>query len=417
MVFADADGQIYDDPDVEMAVGSGFEVQPVDARHLIPLPPGSDLLVLPQRTPVGFPRRGRGGRRPRIFRDRQAVAAFVAPAYTRLYGPAYESRPDAVLLPLYAYTAVGWRDGRFWVPALRVDPDPRQDPEGFDPAEIEARVAARRKAKPSNRLVDHLGDCALVRLCPAARNYFLDRWEAPLPSSPTCNARCLGCISEQPDDRTQTFGRIAFRPTAEEIAGVAVPHIATAPRPVVSFGQGCEGEPLVVADLLRESVRAIRSRTADGVINLNTNGSRPQALDEICAAGLDSVRISLPAVVKRLYDAYTEPRGFTHADVLSSVRSAHARGVHVSLNYFVFPGVSDREVETDALLDLCRSGCVDMVQLRNLNIDPELYLRRLGPLDSLGPDRGVRWLIRRLQEEAPRVRLGYFNPFDLRRAQ
>lgn len=414
MVFADGEGQILDDPDVDMAARSGFEVQRVDPEQLVPLPPGSDLLVLPDRAPLGWGRRGPMRGRPQTFRDRQAVAAFLAPAYTRFQGPAYETRPEAVLLPLYAYTAVGWRDGRFWVPAQRVDADQRQDPEGFDPSEIARRTHARLRRHPSNRLIEHLGDCALVRVCPAARNYFLDRWEAPLPSSPTCNARCVGCISEQPDGRTQTFGRIAFRPTAEEIAGVAVPHIEIAPRPVVSFGQGCEGEPLLVSDLLRDAIRTIRLHTSAGVINLNTNGSRPAAIDELCAAGLDSVRISLPAALGPIYDAYTQPRGFTHGDVLASVRAAHDRGAHVSLNYFVFPGVSDRQAEADALLQLCTSGQVDMVQLRNLNIDPDLYLRTLGGLQAFGPTLGVQRLIQRLREEAPRVRLGYFNPFDLR---
>ncbi len=414
MVYSDESGAIFDDPGVEMAGSSAGQVQRVDPAALVPLPEGSDLLAVPGHFPLGYDLRNR---RLRAFRERRAVAAFLAPAHTRHLNPAMGRGPDAGLLPLYAYTAVGWKDGRFWVPAERVDPDPRQDPAGFDLAALPKRIDARLlAASGSRRYLEHLRDCALERQCPAARNFFLGRWEAPLPTSPRCNARCVGCISEQPEGRTQTFGRIAFQPSVAELLDVALPHIEHAPRPVVSFGQGCEGEPLLAADVIEESVRALRQRTSGGVVNLNTNGSRPARVERIAAAGLDAIRISLPAVTPRIYDAYTLPAGFRQDDVLESLRVAHAAGVHTSLNYFVFPGVSDRAAEEDALLALCATGLVDMIQLRNLNIDPQLYLEALGPLDDLGPARGVGHLIGRLRREAPQVRLGYFNPYDLRLA-
>ncbi len=410
MVYANERGEIFDDPDTRMAGAEGDLFVEVDPAHLIPLPPGSDLLVLPGRHPVGF-HRGLN-----VFQDRVAVAAFLAPAYTRYLGPAFTRDEDAPLLPLYAYTAVGWKDGRFWVPAVRVDQDVRQDPEGFDPDELLRRVQERLAGPDGdNRLVQHLADCALERQCPAAKNYFLGRWEAPLPTSPRCNARCIGCISAQPGDRTQTFGRIPFEPTPEEIAGVAVPHLEHAPSPVVSFGQGCEGEPLVVAPLLEEAIRVIRSRTSKGVVNLNTNGSRPDWVARLCHAGLQAIRVSLPAALPEIYDIYTKPSGFTYQDVVRSLEVAHDAGVFTSINYFVFPGVSDREAEVDALLELCRRGVVDLIQLRNLNIDPDLYLSELGDVDRFGEPIGVPALISRLSEEVPWVRHGYFNPHDLTR--
>ncbi|MBM4320551.1 MAG: radical SAM protein [Deltaproteobacteria bacterium] len=411
LVHAGPDGRIYDDPAVEMAGMNGRDVVPIDPDELIPLPEGSDLLTLPDRQPIGFPRHGRG-RGPRTFGDRQAVAAFLAPAYTRFLNPAMAAAPGASLLPLYAYTAVGWQDGRFWIPATRVDPDPRQDPERFDLAELPRRVAAALRSAPrDNRLIVHLGDCALVRRCPAARNYFLQRWEAPLPTSPACNARCLGCISEQPGGRTQTFGRIAFRPEPRELVEVAVPHLERAPRPVVSFGQGCEGEPLLVADLLEQAIRLFRQRTGRGVINLNTNGSRPAEVARLCAAGLEAIRVSLPAVLPQLFAAYTQPAGFGRAEVLDSLRAAREGGARTSINYFVFPGVSDRQAEAEALFDLCASGLVDLIQLRNLNVDPDLYLDALGPLDAFGCASGVSRLIGQLRARFPRLKLGYFNPW------
>ena len=68
----------------------------------------------------------------------------------------------------------------------------------MDMSIVRKRVKAFRKIFPDNRLVRHLESCALVYGCPAGKNFFLSRYEAPLPTSPTCNSRCIGCISLQP---------------------------------------------------------------------------------------------------------------------------------------------------------------------------------------------------------------------------
>jgi hypothetical protein len=57
-----------------------------------------------------------------------AVAAFLAPAWTMFLHPAYRTLADAPPLPLFAYSAVGFADGKFWATGVRVDEDVRQDP-------------------------------------------------------------------------------------------------------------------------------------------------------------------------------------------------------------------------------------------------------------------------------------------------
>ena len=64
----------------------------------------------------------------------------------------------------------------------------------------------------------------------------------------------------------------AFLPKPEEIAGIALFHIAHVKDPIVSFGQGCEGEPLLAGDVIEKAIRIIRRETARGTINMNTNG-------------------------------------------------------------------------------------------------------------------------------------------------
>ena len=299
LVYANSQGEITDFPELEMAGRSGSHYLLPELQDLIPLPEGSELFVLPGRKPVGFES---DSDEPSLLAENpdapaegiQAVAAFMSPAHTAIHTAAFAKNDDAVTLPLFAYTAVGWLDGRFWVSGFRSDDDLRQEPEGFDPDKIRTCTQKRLQTLPQNRLVQHLGTCSLTYSCPAAKNYFLDRHEAPLPTSPECNARCLGCISLQPSGCCpSTQDRIRFVPTANEIAEVAIPHLQRVANGVVSFGQGCEGEPLLQADTIEKAIRLIRKETSNGTVNLNSNASLPEAVERLARAGLDSIRVSL----------------------------------------------------------------------------------------------------------------------------
>ena len=86
---------------------------------------------------------------------------------------------------------------------------------------------------------------------------------------------------------------------------------------------------------------------------------------------------------------------------------AKESGLYTTLNYLVFPGVTDREEELDAFLGLIRETHADMVQMRNLSIDPELYLRTVPP--ARGKCVGIRAVCRAIRREFPQVEIGYFN--------
>ena len=84
-------------------------------------------------------------------------------------------------------------------------------------------------------------------------------------------------------------------------------------------------------------------------------------------------------------------------------------GGFVSINYFVLPGFTDDQAEWDTLRRLIDATELDLIQLRNMNIDPLWYLNRLG-FQPDGKQIGVRKMIESLKREFPQVRLGYFNP-------
>ena len=407
LVYADDSGQIYDHPRLLMAADTGAGPAPVAASDVVPVPRGSDLFTLPGRQPVGFD--PDTGERVVLEGPFHAVSVFLAPAWVRLSHPVFHTNPGAPTLPLYAYSAMGFSGDKFWTSAVRVDPEPRQDPWRFDLDDIGARVNARREQSPDNRLIAQLDRCALEYGCRAAQNYFLGRFEAPLPTSEGCNAACIGCISLDPEGTDAAHERIVKHPDAVEIAEVALEHIDRVEHAVVSFGQGCEGEPLLRAEVLEQAVRQIRAATDRGTIHLNSNASVPAAVERLCQAGLQSMRISMNAATEDIYNRYYRPRNYTFESVRESGRVVTRHGGFVSLNLLVFPGVSDREPELSHLEELIEDVGVRMIQMRNLNMDPELYRAVLGTAHH-GPGIGLVAMMERLSARFPLLRYGYFNP-------
>jgi pyruvate-formate lyase-activating enzyme len=380
------------------------------------LPENSALMFLPKRIPVGWDavKKRFTPVASHLGKPVTAVAAFAAPAHTQLYTAAYKTQSGAPVLPLFAYSPVGWMNGRFWTTAVRVDGDVRHDPDQFDRKRV--LLSARRMIKryPGNRLVRHLVEnCVKRYACPNAFNFVLERWECPVPVSASCSARCIGCISRQPRGAVRSSqDRISFLPNAEEIVEMALPHLEKAERAMISFGQGCEGEPLTQWALIEKSIRLIRGRTRRGTVHLNTHAGHPAALERLLDAGLDSIRVSMNSAREGLYTRYFRPRGYGFKDVLQSLKAARRHGAYVSLNYFIFPGLTDHPGEMEALFRLLDRYEIDCIQARNLNIDPEQYVRGLG-LDvkkNRGHSAGILEWMSRVKKKAPKIRIGYFNP-------
>lgn len=423
LVMADERGNIYDHPDLLMVCRRGGQWGLPRPDELMPLPEESELFLLPGRRAVGLdPESGETE-----CLEELAVAAFAAPAHTLSAHPAFKSDAHAPLLPLFAYGAVGFARGRFYVCARKVDADPRQQFRNIPRGRIEKCVRDLLRDHPGNRLIRHILDnCVLRYDCPAARNFALGRFEAPLPTSRACNARCVGCISAQEKDSPVAVTpqcRLAFTPEAAEIVEVMQLHERReTTSPIYSFGQGCEGDPLTNADLLVESVRLFRAGGGRGTVNCNTNASRPEAVARLAEAGLTSLRVSCNSAREALYQRYYRPVGYTFADVRASIREARARGIFVSLNLLFFPGVTDTEEELAALARLIGENGVSMVQWRNLNIDPEWYFKLIssgqgGESCALSPSMGLAVFMKRLRKLCPWLRYGYFNPYLGERAE
>ncbi len=416
-VVANMAGEIFD-LDGYAAVGMAGEALTVLTNHkTIDMPYGSELMLLKDRSPVLF--NLDTAQFEVLERNPYApdeplypVAAFNSPGYVNAYMAAYVETASAENLPLFSYGAAGWYGNGFRSAVIQVDKERRQDLRLMPPEKVRAGIDKMRKIMPRNRLRAHLEKCALVYGCPAAKNFFIGRFEAPLPTSKACNAKCLGCISlQEADTRIKNpQDRIGFTPKPDEIAEVALTHIKKVNNSVVSFGQGCEGDPLLAAHVIGPAVEIIRRDTDQGTININTNGSKPDTLRKLFNSGMDSVRISMNSTRKSAYNAYFRPGGYTFEDVAASIDVALSMEKIVSLNYLNCPGVTDTPEEVESLLLFLEKHPVHMIQWRNLNFDPLRYCQDMNKAAPMGESIGMKSLLRLVRKEFPELKYGYFNP-------
>ncbi|NMO97922.1 radical SAM protein [Paenibacillus lemnae] len=415
LVYADEQGNVYDHDELFGLARSGDMYVEILEDELIPLPEGATLVGLPNTRAIGMD--SNTGEMKALPSGQTAVGALLPQGYTRLCIPGYVKSDKEYKLPLFGYSAVVWKDGAFYTAARLSDDPEKWNPLNCDVSELELGVKKLTEKYPENRLYQHLSNCALGYECLTASNTFLNRWEGAVPVSYSCNAGCFGCISEQPDDSgfvaPQT--RMDFRPRSDELVQIMLEHLKT-PESIISFGQGCEGEPSTQAKIIIEAMREVRSITEQGYININTNAGLTDHIRGIVDAGLDLMRVSTISALDDHYNAYYKPRGYNLANVEKSLKYATDQGVYTSINYLIFPGVTDREEEVEAMVEFARRTGLRLIQLRNLNIDPESYLGLIPP--ARGEVLGMKQTIEIFQEELPDVVIGSFThvpPEGLRR--
>lgn len=405
-LFADDNNQVFDHPEFTSLARMADQIVEVDDAEWIPLPKGATLVSMPNTRAIGVDADGNMG----IVPDGgMAVGALLPQGYTRLMVPAYMKKNKDEPFPLFGYTAAGWTEEFGFVVAAECTDDPdRWSPTNCDPDELEEQVSVFRKEFPDNRLFDHLAHCALDYECLTASNTFLNRWEGSVPVSFACNAGCFGCISEQPEDSgfSSPQTRMNFKPTVDELTQVMLKHLKNEDS-IVSFGQGCEGEPSTQAPSIIEAIKRVRETTDIGFININTNAGLTDHIKGIVDAGLDMMRISTISALDDHYNAYYRPRGYTLANVEKSAKYAVDNGVYTSINYLIFPGVTDREEEMEAMIEFCRRTGLHYIQMRNLNIDPEAYLNLIPP--ARGEVYGMKQMLEIFRSELPNVLIRSFS--------
>ena len=133
ILYSDGKGNIFEDQTLYATGRSGWDALPVPEDEWILLPDGGSLYELPGRRGIGI---DVATGAMRLCEKGWAVAAFIPPAHTGFYLAAYETAADAPTLPLFCYTAAGWHNNQFYVPAIRIEQDIRQECAGYNQHEV-----------------------------------------------------------------------------------------------------------------------------------------------------------------------------------------------------------------------------------------------------------------------------------------
>ncbi|ELR15259.1 radical SAM domain containing protein [Acanthamoeba castellanii str. Neff] len=459
LLYANEMGDMIDFPGLELVGAVAGEVTPhrLDRGDCISAPEGS------QRAPVGYQRDDQEAevlsadpktdRANMTKRDRtwppEAVAVSLPAPYIATHYSSFNSLPGGQTLPLFFYTPVGWwkKGSDFLVPAMRIDDDPRQDLEHFEDEEIiDKKIQEKLEKFPDNRFVQHLGTCVANYSCLSAINFFMGRWEAHAGADIAAGQYDVPGLSLPAEGPERPLG------TLQAIVEVAVEHLAKAPHAIIAFGQSCEGEPLLQADLLCEVIAKIRQRTRRGTIHVNTNGTVTEAVARLRESGLDSLRVDVNSVRREYFNRYTrlnyEPvverlrqaarermerakRGEPEPDpegeeaqslepddsfdkAKESLKVMKDRGGFTSIRYMILPGLNDERKEVDELCRFIEETRIDMIQWRNIALDPEYYLTSIKyepPASVVYAEKlGVKQLMETIRDKYPHVKHGYYNP-------
>jgi pyruvate-formate lyase-activating enzyme len=409
-LYTNESGEVLEHPQMTMLGRSGSEWVIPEQKEMMPLPRGASLVKIAHHIPVGLDSEDKLG----YFeldpadepRKANAVAALLPQGFTRTLLPACVSTTSQAGLPLLGYAAVGLKDDQVWVAATQTDEHRKWHPRYYNTDGLLSRIRRMLSKYPENRIYRQLVQCSLKYSCFTAQNIFYQRWEGGIPTMRACNAACIGCISENHGEIASPQERIEFTPSSQEISQVASEHLEKAREGIISFGQGCEGEPSLNAVTLADAIRTVRQQTDRGTVNINTNAGYFEGIRTMCDAGLDAMRVTLFSGNEEHYNIYHRPRQYRLADVENSIRYARDRGVKVSINLLTFPGFTDRNDEVESLLSFLERNPVDMIQLRNLNIDPDLLLEHF---DTRSEVIGIPGLINLLREELPEVKLGSYT--------
>ncbi len=399
-VFANRRGEIISSK--YSPTGKSWRVTvPLKESEVIPLPPASYLWYLPNHLASFLDKDKILRETPNEF----AVAAILPPNYLRLLLPGYLTFKNTSI-PLYGYTAVGWKNNKFFAAAKKIDSSPLWLYSRYEDRDKLKKCQEKKiKQFPKNRILKHLINCSLNLKCWTAANIFLEKGEGGIPTTYLCNADCVGCISLQ-EKKNFSLGRIGFVPEIAEIVEIAVSHLKKSKDNIVSFGQGCEGEPTLNFDTLEKSICEIRKKTDLGTIHINTNGSIPEAIKKLGNSGLNSIRVSLNSADASNYQKYFRGK-YSFTEVKKTLLTAKESGISVFLNLLTFPGFTDREDEMEKLFKLISEVSPDMLQLRNLNIDPEVYIKLYGEKNK--KSIGMLNFLEEIKKHFPKCKIGSFN--------
>ena len=285
LLFADPSGRCYEHPRLLATVRSGRRGCSLPPEPGVPLPEGGRLCTCPAAGRWGWTRRPASWcscPRSQVGRRRFVPDAVGALAPARLDAdlpPRRGAQADGAGASAVGVHRGGWvgrgRPGRLGAA--------HRPAHALGPGALLHAGARRRGCEARARRTRRTGCCGSSRparwsiAASPRRTSSTAGTRGRIPVSTMCNAALRGLHLRPARGRARRRRTSGWTtdPRAEEMARVArgPPAARAGPRAMVSFGQGCEGEPLTRWRVIAEAIRLHpRAQTAGARCNINTNG-------------------------------------------------------------------------------------------------------------------------------------------------
>ncbi len=146
------------------------------------------------------------------------------------------------------------------------------------------------------------------------------------------------------------------------------------------------GEPLLRADIVEIVEGSVGLNLED--VSLTTNGTLLAAYSrQLAGAGLRRINVSLPSVRPAVYASLT---GGDLGIVMDGLRGARDAGIRIKINSVIMKGVNEGEIYDLISLAASLGGELQLIELENLNLDPEFFKKHYQDLGAIENDLASR---------------------------
>lgn len=368
LLFADDKGVIYDHPTLKLTVRSGnFETVPYELE-MNTVPSKTKLHFLEGTLPMAYDPEKAG---MEIFKAGHAVYIEPPEGYLRLYLPAYKKRKE-FMLENKAYTPIGWMGESFVSPIINVDKIPDKGSESIG----NKFHGFLKSFKKKNVFVKYLIENSDL--------YHTKNEEIRLP---------VNAESMQGDSRE-------FSEILSHYTGIAA-------YPVLNIDyddfSASKSEPDISA--LLDSIRYLKNKAEKLSITFSSYLQNIETLKKFIDAGADCINVKMISTdieTNRIFNTDNNTD-----NVYKSLQALHKQNILKSLTLYTMPGLTDRESETESLIDFLSTFDINLLLLRNLESDPD---RIFLPDNMKSEDiKGLKNVVKLIKKKVKNLKIGYFN--------
>lgn len=203
---------------------------------------------------------------------------------------------------------------------------------------LQNRLVHQLYRKPTVYITQESG----IPLVGANEYGIVDRGSSIIEVKPVtgCNFNCTYCsVDEGKNDKTHDY-----LVEEEYLVAVAAEVAATKEHPV-ECNIGPHGEPLLYPELVK-LVRDLKALPQVEAVSMNTNGSllSERLIDDLAAAGLSRINLSIPALDPALAAKLAGVRTFPLEHLLKMIRYANGK-LPILLAPVVIPGENEQEMQ------------------------------------------------------------------------